>query len=59
MPSCKDCMNFTPKTGDSGECQINGPTFPDRDNERCPSRTFRPKAEEQKTGPGKRGPVRR
>ena len=43
MPTCADCISYTPKSGDAGECRINGPTTPDRESERCPSRTFIPK----------------
>ncbi|MDG6256436.1 MAG: hypothetical protein QCH35_02440 [Methanomicrobiaceae archaeon] len=43
MPVCKDCMYFKTGKGDAGECEITGPTEPDRDAQRCPSRTFRPK----------------
>jgi hypothetical protein len=43
MPVCKDCIQFTPGTGTQGECKINGPTDPDREAERCPSRTFIPR----------------
>ncbi len=38
-----DCISYTPKTKDSGDCRINGKTTPDRDSDRCPSRTFIPK----------------
>ena len=48
MPACKDCMNFTLISADAGECQINGPTFPDRDSERCPAKTFRLRVDEPK-----------
>lgn len=45
MPTCKDCFLYQPKKGgNDGECTINGPVPADRDAERCPSRTFRPKA---------------
>ena len=43
MPTCSDCVSYAPKTGDHGDCRINGETTPDRDIERCPSRTFIPK----------------
>ena len=43
MPTCSDCVSYAPKTGDRGDCRINGETTPDRDSERCPSRTFIPK----------------
>ncbi len=48
MPACKDCMNYTSISAEAGECQINGPTFPDRDSERCPAKTFRPRIDEPK-----------
>jgi hypothetical protein len=54
MPACKDCMNYTPISADTGECQINGSTFPDRDNERCPSKTFRLRGEDPKKDTGKK-----
>jgi hypothetical protein len=41
-------MNYISISTESGECQINGPTFPDRDSERCPAKTFRLKIEEPK-----------
>jgi hypothetical protein len=44
MPCCKDCFNYSPLSESEGDCQINGKTEPDRESERCPSRTFRPKA---------------
>ncbi|HVN73312.1 MAG TPA: hypothetical protein VMT44_01825 [Methanoregula sp.] len=40
MPVCADCISYTPKTKDRGECRINGETTADRDSDRCPSRTF-------------------
>lgn len=43
MPTCQDCISYTPKAGDRGECRINGETTPDRDSDRCPSRTFIPR----------------
>ncbi|MCQ8893177.1 MAG: hypothetical protein NQU46_00860 [Methanolinea sp.] len=44
MPTCKDCILYIPKKGSNqGECRINGTAPPDRDAERCPSRTFRPR----------------
>ena len=43
MPSCSDCVSYIPKTSNQGECRINGETTPDRESERCPSRTFIPK----------------
>jgi hypothetical protein len=43
MPYCKDCTSYTPVNDASGECRINGPTEPDRESERCPSRTFIPR----------------
>ncbi|MDH7593558.1 MAG: hypothetical protein QHG99_04275 [Methanomicrobiales archaeon] len=43
MPTCADCYYYTPKSEGQGDCTINGPTEADRDRERCPSRTFRPK----------------
>jgi hypothetical protein len=43
MPSCRDCISFSPKTEKVGECAINGPTEPERETERCPSRTFIPR----------------
>lgn len=48
MPACKDCMNYAPISADAGECQINGSTFPDRDTERCPAKTFRLRVEQPK-----------
>jgi hypothetical protein len=48
MPACKDCMNYTSISAETGECQINGSTFPDRDTERCPAKTFRLRIEEPK-----------
>jgi hypothetical protein len=44
MAVCRDCFFFRPLTGNEGECQMNGIVTADRDAERCPSRTFRPKA---------------
>jgi hypothetical protein len=44
MPTCSECVSYVPKTRDHGDCRINGETTPDRDSERCPSRTFIPKA---------------
>jgi len=41
-------MNFTLISADAGECQINGPTFPDRESERCPAKTFRLRVDESK-----------
>jgi len=43
MPTCVECVSYTPKTKDRGICLINGETQPDRESERCPSRTFIPK----------------
>jgi hypothetical protein len=43
MAACRDCTFFTPLKGDEGECRMNGIVPADRDAERCPSRTFRPK----------------
>ncbi|MDD1677429.1 MAG: hypothetical protein LUQ40_06820 [Methanomicrobiales archaeon] len=43
MPSCRDCINFSPKTEQTGECATNGTTEPGRETERCPSRTFIPR----------------
>ncbi len=43
MPTCADCVSYTPKTPAQGICRINGETAPDRESERCPSRTFIPK----------------
>ncbi|MGD0080958.1 MAG: hypothetical protein ABSB80_09965 [Methanoregula sp.] len=43
MPTCADCVSYTPTSKDRGECRINGGTTPDRESERCPSRTFIPK----------------
>jgi hypothetical protein len=43
MSTCCDCVSYTPKTKDRGDCRINGETTPDRESERCPSRTFIPK----------------
>jgi hypothetical protein len=43
MPTCEDCVSYTSKSRDSGNCRINGETTPDRDSDRCPSRTFIPK----------------
>ncbi|MGA2122490.1 MAG: hypothetical protein ABSG49_10710 [Methanoregula sp.] len=44
MPTCADCISYTPRSQDRGDCRINGETMPDRESERCPSRTFIPKA---------------
>ena len=44
MPTCADCFLYTKKNEKEGECTINGPAPADREAERCPSRTFRPKA---------------
>jgi hypothetical protein len=44
MPTCEDCVSYTARTKDAGECRINGPVPRDRESERCPSRTFIPKA---------------
>ena len=43
MPTCAECVSYTAKTRDRGDCRINGETTPDRESERCPSRTFIPK----------------
>jgi hypothetical protein len=43
MPTCTDCVSYILKTPGRGDCRINGETPPDRDVERCPSRTFIPK----------------
>ena len=43
MASCRDCIFFMPLKGDEGECRMDGIVPADRDAERCPSRTFRPK----------------
>jgi hypothetical protein len=43
MATCRDCLFFKLLKGDEGECQMNGIVTGDRDAERCPSRTFRPK----------------
>ncbi len=43
MPTCAECVSYASKTRDRGDCRINGETTPDRDSERCPSRTFIPK----------------
>jgi len=43
MPACEDCISYLPITKDSGTCRINGETIPEREIERCPSRTFIPK----------------
>jgi hypothetical protein len=43
MAACRDCLFFRPLTKDEGECQMNGIVPADRDTERCPSRTFRPR----------------
>jgi len=43
MPTCQDCISYEPKSKDLGECRINGETTPDRDRDRCPSRSFIPK----------------
>ncbi|HOP66253.1 MAG: hypothetical protein KO173_04980 [Methanoregulaceae archaeon] len=40
MPTCAECVLFTPGRGNEGECRINGPVPADRDAGRCPSRTF-------------------
>jgi hypothetical protein len=44
MAACEDCIFFRRLTENEGECQMNGIVTADRDAERCPSRTFRPKA---------------
>ena len=44
MPACKDCFHYTPLTREEGECRIIGKTEADRDKDRCPSRTFRPRS---------------
>jgi hypothetical protein len=44
VATCRDCTFFKLLKGDEGECQMNGIVTADRDAERCPSRTFRPKA---------------
>ncbi len=43
MATCKDCFFYTPITSQEGECRINGRIEADREQERCPSRTFRPR----------------
>jgi len=43
MPTCGECVSYFQKNKDRGDCRINGETTPDRDSERCPSRTFIPK----------------
>jgi len=43
MAACRDCIFYKPLRGNEGECQMNGIVPADRDAERCPSRTFRPK----------------
>jgi hypothetical protein len=43
MPTCQDCISYSPKSKEQGECRINGETTPDRESDRCPSRTFIPK----------------
>jgi hypothetical protein len=43
MTTCKDCYHYSARSEKEGECRIVGPTDPDRDAERCPSRTFRPR----------------
>jgi len=48
-------MNYSSISAESGECQINGPTFPDRDSERCPAKTFRLRVGE----PGKNTGIKR
>ncbi|MBP1929728.1 hypothetical protein J2741_002275 [Methanolinea mesophila] len=40
MGVCSDCAMYRPGKGDQGECRINGPVPPDREAERCPSRSF-------------------
>jgi hypothetical protein len=35
------CFSLSSDLSLLGECQINGSTFPDRDSERCPAKTFR------------------
>jgi hypothetical protein len=52
-------MNFTAISAETGECQINGPTFPDRDSERCPAKTFRLRTEEPKKNPAGKGTAQR
>jgi hypothetical protein len=43
MPVCSDCFLYRQTNASQGECKVNGPVPADRDAERCPSRTFRPK----------------
>ena len=43
MPTCQDCVSYSPTSKERGECRINGETTPDRDSDRCPSRTFIPR----------------
>jgi hypothetical protein len=43
MATCKDCFFYSPLTSQEGECRINGRIEADREQERCPSRTFRPR----------------
>jgi hypothetical protein len=43
MPTCQDCISYQSLSTDKGECRINGETTPDRETDRCPSRTFIPK----------------
>jgi hypothetical protein len=44
MATCEDCFLYTPLDDKEGTCTINGPVPASREAERCPSRTFRPKA---------------
>jgi hypothetical protein len=43
MPFCYDCYYYKSINKTEGECQINGRVEAERDKDRCPSRTFRPK----------------
>jgi hypothetical protein len=43
VPTCNDCFLYKRTSDREGICTINGPVPADREAERCPSRTFRPK----------------
>jgi len=54
MPVCRECMYYSPKSAEMGECQINGAVPPERDIGRCPSRTFRVRVDEKGKSGGRR-----
>jgi len=43
MATCRDCIFYQAITSVEGECQMDGTVAADREAERCPSRTFRPR----------------